>query len=589
MNHLCYVVLSVFCLALVHGSSFSQHQQVPVLVNNIGPFSNPSETYKYYSLPFCKPKVTKNEQDFSESLAGDRRRTSLYDVRFKAGVQWQSVCRKTLTQDEIKQFIDAIKRHYIFEMFVDDLPVKGFIGEVEKTTTQFDSHVHDESHVYLFTHLDFSIAFNGQSVIAVNLTTDPQQRKKLIFGENIPIEFSYSVSWVPTKVAWIDRMSVHQRASFMDQAVEIHWLSIVNSLALVVLLMAFLGVILIRILKKDFARYMELDDAEFGQDELDDSGWKRLHGDVFRPPRNIMLFSAVIGTGAQLFVLVITLLLLAMLGTFMPGNRGALLTAAIFLYAVTAYVAGNVATTVYVQLGGQKWALNSALTASLFAVPFFGTFLVLNSIAWYYGSSSAQPFVNIFVTVCLYGLVTFPLTVLGSSKAKKEAGTFDAPCKTNRVAREIPEQPWYRSSPMQMLIAGLLPFSAIYIELHYLFSSVWGHRIYTLYGILTLAFILLLLVSVFVTIALVYFQLSSEDHRWWWNSMLSGVSTGTFVFCYAMFYYAFRSNMSGILQSAFFHGYMLVISYGFGLMMSSVSWFFAQLFVKHIYRTIHID
>lgn len=35
-----------------------------------------------------------------------------------------------------------------------------------------------------------------------------------------------------------------------DQAVEIHWLSIINSFVLVVLLTAFLAIVLIRVLKK---------------------------------------------------------------------------------------------------------------------------------------------------------------------------------------------------------------------------------------------------------------------------------------------------------------------------------------------------
>lgn len=38
------------------------------------------------------------------------------------------------------------------------------MGEVEQTSMRFDSHVHNESHVYLFTHLDFSIAYNGPNV-----------------------------------------------------------------------------------------------------------------------------------------------------------------------------------------------------------------------------------------------------------------------------------------------------------------------------------------------------------------------------------------------------------------------------------------
>ena len=85
---------------------------------------------------------------------------------------------------------------------------------------------------------------------------------------------------------------------------------------------------------------------------------------------------------------------------------------------------------------------------------------------------------------------------------------FDAPCRTNKIPREVPPIPWYRQGPCQVFMAGFLPFSAIYIELHYIFASVWGHKLYTLYGILFIAFIMLVIVTSFITIALTYFQVT---------------------------------------------------------------------------------
>jgi len=79
-------------------------------------------------------------------------------------------------------------------------------------------------------------------------------------------------------------------------SLQIHWLSIINSFVLVLLLTAFLAVILMRVLKNDFSRYMEMDEDDMVEEE---SGWKLIHGDVFRFPSNINLFSAVIGSGLQ--------------------------------------------------------------------------------------------------------------------------------------------------------------------------------------------------------------------------------------------------------------------------------------------------
>jgi len=93
----------------------------------------------------------------------------------------------------------------------------------------------------------------------------------------------------------------------------------------------------------------------------------------------------------------------------------------------------------------------------------------------------------------------------------------------------------------------------------------------------------------FVTVALTYFQIAMEDYRWWWRSLLSGGSTGVFVFLYAAFYYYNRSEMSGALQFVFFFGYMFLVSYGFFLMLGAVGYWMANVFITHIYLTIKVE
>lgn len=59
------------------GRHFKPHERVPVIVNKVGPFNNPSETYQYYSLPFCKEgtggKSRRQRHDLGELLVGDRK------------------------------------------------------------------------------------------------------------------------------------------------------------------------------------------------------------------------------------------------------------------------------------------------------------------------------------------------------------------------------------------------------------------------------------------------------------------------------------------------------------------------------------
>lgn len=71
-----------------------------------------------------------------------------------------------------------------------------------------------------------------------------------------------------------------------------------------------------------------------------ESGWKLVHGDVFRPPQFSPLLLAVLaGTGAQLFAMALSTLTFALLGFMSPANRGGLLTSLLLLFVfMGAYV-----------------------------------------------------------------------------------------------------------------------------------------------------------------------------------------------------------------------------------------------------------
>ena len=92
-----------------------------------------------------------------------------------------------------------------------------------------------------------------------------------------------------------------------------------NSVVTAVLLTGFLATILIRVLKNDFTRYARADLED--QDEEEESGWKLVHGDVFRPPANPLLFASLVGSGVQLLCLVIGLLILAGLRSPPPDSQ----------------------------------------------------------------------------------------------------------------------------------------------------------------------------------------------------------------------------------------------------------------------------
>lgn len=553
---------------------YKDGDHVPLFANKVGPFHNPSETYQYYDMPFCSPTDVKHKsEDLGEVLEGDRMVTTLYNVTFKTNKTSERLCSMKLNPKDISKFKTAVEQDYYFQMFFDDLPLWGFIGKIP-----------EEKRYLLFTHVHFDVKYNEDRVIEISVSTDPNQAVDITTEKDLEVDFTYSTKWESTETAFEHRMEKYQKYSFLPQHLEIHWFSIINSCVTVLLLTGFLATILMRVLKNDFIKYTNED-----EEDPEETGWKYIHGDVFRFPPYPNIFSAVIGSGTQLLVLVFFIFGLSLVGVFYPYNRGALNTACLVIYALTAGISGYVSAHLYRQMGGESWVRNLLLTGSLFSGPLFLVFCFNNTVAIAYRSTAALPFGTIVIIAIIWALVTFPLTVLGGIAGKNNKSEFYAPCRTNKYPREIPALPWYRNTIPQMCMAGFLPFSAIYIELYYIFASVWGHKIYTIYSILFIVFIILIIVTAFITVALTYFQLAIEDHDWWWRSVFCGGSTGFFIYGYCYYYYFVRSDMTGLMQTSFFFGYMGCVCYGFFLMLGSVGYRASLVFVRHIYRAIKCE
>ncbi|ESR61301.1 transmembrane 9 superfamily member 2 [Citrus sinensis] len=557
---------------------------VPLYANKVGPFHNPSETYRYFDLPFCSPDgiIKEKREALGEVLNGDRLVSAPYKLNFRDEKDSAVACRKKLSEQDVAQFRSAVEKDFYFQMYYDDLPIWGFIGKVDK-----EGKTHPNEYKYfLYKHIQFDILYNKDRVIEISARMDPHSLVDLTEDKEVDVEFMYSVKWKETDTPFEKRMEKYSLSSSLPHHLEIHWFSIINSCVTVLLLTGFLATILMRVLKNDFVKYAQDEEAA---DDQEETGWKYIHGDVFRFPKYKSLFAAALGSGSQLFTLTVFIFMLALVGVFYPYNRGALFTALVVIYALTSGIAGYTAASFYCQLEGTNWVRNLLLTGCLFCGPLFLTFCFLNTVAIAYNATAALPFGTIVVIVLIWTLVTSPLLVLGGIAGKNSKAEFQAPCRTTKYPREIPPLPWYRSAIPQMAMAGFLPFSAIYIELYYIFASVWGHRIYTIYSILFIVFIILLIVTAFITVALTYFQLAAEDHEWWWRSFLCGGSTGAFIYAYCLYYYYARSDMSGFMQTSFFFGYMACICYGFFLMLGTVGFRASLLFVRHIYRSIKCE
>lgn len=583
MKVICVALLSlVRCNEDTHKYESDEHVQL--WMNTVGPYHNRQETYEYFSLPFCKGEEHENvgkirhHHNIGDALQGVELVHSGLDMKFKSDISSRKYCEITLEKSKLDQMVYAVEHHYWYQMYIDDLPIWGVVGEIPKT----DDDKKPE-HLYIWTHKKFEIGYNGDRIVDVSMTSENKQ--KLVEGMVIP--FTYEVIWTESNVEFSKRYDKYLDPSFFQH--RIHWFSLFNSFMMVLFLVGLVSMILMRTLRKDYARYSkeeELDDLE--RDLGDEYGWKQIHGDVFRPANQRMLFCSLIGTGAQICATVTVVVLLVIMG-HLYTEHGEMVSTGLFTYAVLSPVNGYVGGGLYSRMGGVTWIKQMFCSAFLLPVLVSGTALAVNFIAISYHASRAIPFTTMLALIALAGFVIFPLTLVVTVIGKNISGAPNFPCRVNAVPRPIPEKRWFMEPLMISILGGILPFGSIFIEMYFILTSFWAYKIYYVYGFILLVLAILSTVTICVTIVCTYFLLNSEDYRWHWTSFLSAASTAGYVYIYSIYYFLFKTRMYGLFQTAFYFGYMAMFCLGLGLMCGGLGYLGTSLFVHKIYTYVKID
>uniref|UniRef100_A0A4W6D1X4 Transmembrane 9 superfamily member n=1 Tax=Lates calcarifer TaxID=8187 RepID=A0A4W6D1X4_LATCA len=555
---------------------YTDKEEVVLWMNTVGPYHNRQETYKYFSLPFCagsKKTISHYHETLGEALQGVELEFSGLDIKFKDEVMQTTYCEIDLDKAKKDAFVYAIKNHYWYQMYIDDLPIWGIVGEADENG---DDH-------YLWTYKKLEIGFNGNRIVDVNLTSEG--KVKLVPNTKIPM--SYSVKWKKSDVKFEDRFDKYLDPSFFQH--RIHWFSIFNSFMMVIFLVGLVSMILMRTLRKDYARYSkeeEMDDMD--RDLGDEYGWKQVHGDVFRPSSHPLIFSSLIGSGCQIFSVSLIVIIVAMVEDLYT-ERGSMLSTAIFVYAATSPVNGYFGGSLYAKQGGRRWIKQMFIGAFMIPAMVCGTAFFINFIAIYYHASRAIPFGTMVAVCCICFFVILPLNLVGTILGRNLSGQPNFPCRVNAVPRPIPEKKWFMEPAVIVCLGGILPFGSIFIEMYFIFTSFWAYKIYYVYGFMMLVLVILCIVTVCVTIVCTYFLLNAEDYRWQWTSFLSAASTAVYVYMYSFYYYFFKTKMYGLFQTSFYFGYMAVFSTALGIMCGAVGYMGTSAFVRKIYTNVKID
>merc|ERR1712216_240688 len=106
-----------------------------------------------------------------------------------------------------------------------------------------------------------------------------------------------------------------------------------------------------------------------------------------------------------------------------------------------------------------------------------------------------------------------------------------------------------------VLIGGVLPFGAVFIELFFILTSIWLQQFYYIFGFLALVFIILVVTCAEITIV----------------------------------YYHTTLVVTHKLTTFIYFSYMSVLSFGFFILTGTVGFLASLAFVRAIYGSVKID
>jgi len=618
--------------------SFKQGETVKLKVNSLTSMKTLLPV-GYYRLPFCLPadgQVRVDHENLGEFLSGDRIVNSPYVLKMKESAFCEKLCsvsfgnpnetgnrKKQLSEDEknslkVRKFI---KNDYHINWLVDNLPAIAYIrndsGMQILGSHGFPIGYFNEFNIpYIYNHVNIVVDYHEVegmqdffrvvkfSVYLYSIndqTSSVESCKEANPTEHISyktaqsagpqrlkgdVQFTYDVKWKESDVSFGHRWDVYLHQTSHDST-GVHWKAIWNSLSTVLVLFFLIACVLVKNLKKDFARYESVMSEEDLEDAKEESGWKLVHADVFRPPEGTLFLSVIVGTGVQILLMSLLTVICALIGFASPNHRGHLVMALLFNYELMGIAAGFVAARLYKTFKGKSYQKCTMATALGFPCVFFSIFFIIDITAAFYGSTDAIPFSQIVLLLFLWSCVSTPLVFLGSFFGYK-MDAIEFPVNTSPTPRKVQDQPWFLSMPFTILVAGLIPFSACFVEMYFIFLSVWANFYYHFFFILLFVWFILVVACVEISILHTYIQLCNENHHWWWSSFLIGGSTSIWFFLYSIYYFQ-KLHINLFATYILYFGYTFLASISVFLFTGAAGFFGSFWFNNKIYGSIKVD
>lgn len=585
--------------------------------------------YAYYDLGFtCPPTIDARPLHLSldEVIRGDRIWQSDYKLSFKQDSACHRLCDRKTSPQSIKRADQLIREGYVVQWLIDDLPgATTFVSSIDQKkyyAAGFPLGFVKDGRTYIHNHVMLVIRYhtdknNGNNAIvgfevyprSVSDFHCPGASKNyenflldVDTKADVLIPFTYAVYWrEEPDIVWSDRWKLFFKNGGNDG--HIHWISLVNSLVLVSFLSAIVGVVLLRTLNRDIQNYngsnidLLTENIAVETDKTDNftnSGWKLISNDVFRKPEHPLFLSIILASGVQVFFTIMGVLVFSTVGLLGKNVRNSVMSSSLAFLIVGGCAAGYSGVRFYKNFTQENQLPNLLMYSVLFGgtVPFtvLVSILILNTIVWAQDSSAALPFGTVVLLIAFLLLLEVPLSVIGGVIGNRSP-PVPITADLQKPQKPLAQQPRFNRFIYSIPVFGLIPFGTIYIELIFIYRSVWLEKtsFYYMYGFLLFTILLLSIVVIETVIVAVYLSLIYGDYRWQWRSFWIGSSVAWYIEVYSVYYFFTHLNLTDFSSVILFFAYTTILSVLIGLATGSLGLYAASIFIYKIYDAIKSD
>lgn len=590
---------------------FVPNQKVDLLVNYAHSEVN-EEQIAYYKLPFVCPASSNASPvhlSIAEILNGDRFWQSDYRLSFEVDTPCARICDRIISSKTARRVVDMIKDDYMLEWAIDGIPgattlidddengkprkfyVRGFpMGFIEDGVGYLHNHVM----MVIRWHKEFDDP-NKKTIVGFEVypksvsdshcpgASRNYNRFKIDLDQDkLLIPFTYSVYWREDKeVNFNSRWKLYVDPSAASDT-KVHWIAIVNSVVLISLLSLFAAFIILR--------------TVYASDSNDDGQpWRRISGDdVFVEPKYLSLLCILSGSGVQLIFTILGFAVLLLFGlnrtdTTVLSTMGVLLTVGGFFSGFSAVQQYKIFSSTGVTM--RRAIVISTVSATLLMFLALVATVVPNLFVYSKNSPRFIKFGSLVVMFFIYILLQIPVSILGGMLSLRmdylKLVVSSVPQCQRREVKSPAGKPFYNRFPLNLALFGLFPFGIAFIELLFLYKSVFVNRASSgyLYGFILFSAVLLLVVQVENGVISTFLRLNAGDAaHWQWRSLVvSMLSIWVYLEAYSLYYLMFRMKMIDLGSPLLFIVYATTFNVAVAVACGAIGVWSSTLFVYKVY------